>query len=633
LAALVLAIVALIQTSNLVSSQNANTVLAGPPAGSAGTPGFRALALSDFPADVSFVQAFGAKCDGRTDDTAALQKADARSTGAIAVPPGSCVIARNLTLQHQLVMSPGALLSIGAGATLTLFIAPLASPQSQVFAGAGSVSIIGPLQTIYPEWWGAKADRTSNSAPAIQAAANALPFGGTIQFGRGYYKLACDQGTAVTVAHALVNLYGQGNQLTHLMPLGNCRNYLFELKPAGQSGNVRDLFFDGEDIGAPFAGQAWNAILCTQCGGNDFTNLQVYGSATFLKFDYLMGASLRNVQAQGCAVACYVFGNGPLDRAGAQHVSIVDIDYVTAFTLNTAATFTGSIAGTTLTVSAVASGAVQVGQTVNWGADTIATIVGRGTGTGGAGTYTIDAPQSVASTTIQASAGIGMIFDSGASEISIRRYLNGGMIGGVLIQNSAAAQGGHRPEGIRFFDGTNLSANINYAMSVQSGFSIENYGTSFNGTTAGPGAIVGPASGPSTVDRFTIIGGEATGNARDNVLIQSACNVAIRSAAAVGASVGAINKYSAIHATPAACGALEVTGNTLGGAVYGNFANGQAFAVQLDQGSYANQTVGGLTFIGRINIQMNLVQGNQSGGINNAGAVPTGVNLLIANQL
>jgi hypothetical protein len=90
-----------------------------------------------------------------------------------------------------------------------------------------------------------------------------------------------------------------------------------------------------------------------------------------------------------------------------------------------------------------------------------------------------------------------MIFDSGTSEIGIRRYLNGGQVGGVLIQNSAAATGGHRPEDIRFFSGTNLSANMNYGMSVQSAWVVENYGTSFNGTAAGPGVVLGPTSGPA----------------------------------------------------------------------------------------------------------------------------------------
>jgi hypothetical protein len=275
---------------------------------------------------------------------------------------------------------------------------------------------------------------------------------------------------------------------------------------------------------------------------------------------------------------------------------------------------------------------VQVGQTINWGGAATAKVIALGTGMGGPGTYALNTPQAVASMGMHAAAGIGMIFDSGTSEISIRRYLNGGQVGGVLIQNSAAATGGHRPEDIRFFSGTNLSANMNYGMSVQSAWVVENYGTSFNGTSAGPGVVLGPASSPATVDRFSLIGGESTGNAGDNVLIQAACNVAIRSAASVGAGRGTVNRYSAVHATPAACGSLEVTGNSMGGAVFGNFANAQAFAVQLDAGSYANQTIGPITYVGRINIQMNMVQGNRSGGINNAGAAPTGVNLVIANQ-
>src|SRR5947208_1212302 len=162
LLALVLAIVALVQYSSSVTSvglvlprsvfgvtgspvtsvgtltgtfndQNVNTVFAGPSAGVAAAPSFRALALSDFPADLSYVQAFGAKCDGKTNDTAALLKADANSTGGIAVPPGTCVIAASITLQHQLVMSPGAMLSIAPGATLTLLIVPIASAQQQIF--------------------------------------------------------------------------------------------------------------------------------------------------------------------------------------------------------------------------------------------------------------------------------------------------------------------------------------------------------------------------------------------------------------------------------------------------------------------------------------------------------------------
>ncbi|MGN6589306.1 MAG: hypothetical protein ACTHKE_03340 [Sphingomicrobium sp.] len=61
-----------------------------------------------------------------------------------------------------------------------------------------------------------------------------------------------------------------------------------------------------------------------------------------------------------------------------------------------AALFTGSISGTTLTVSAVASGALAVGQYVQ-GAAAGTTITGLGTGTGGTGTYTVSTSQTVSS--------------------------------------------------------------------------------------------------------------------------------------------------------------------------------------------------------------------------------------------
>lgn len=64
------------------------------------------------------------------------------------------------------------------------------------------------------------------------------------------------------------------------------------------------------------------------------------------------------------------------------------------------ASFTGSIAGTTLTVSAVASGTLSVGQTISdltgaLAANTV--ITGLGTGTGGVGTYSVSVNQTVAS--------------------------------------------------------------------------------------------------------------------------------------------------------------------------------------------------------------------------------------------
>lgn len=64
------------------------------------------------------------------------------------------------------------------------------------------------------------------------------------------------------------------------------------------------------------------------------------------------------------------------------------------------AAFTGSIAGTTLTVSAVASGTLAVGQTLYGWAHAVlvgTTITALGTGSGGTGTYTVSRSQTVAS--------------------------------------------------------------------------------------------------------------------------------------------------------------------------------------------------------------------------------------------
>lgn len=72
-------------------------------------------------------------------------------------------------------------------------------------------------------------------------------------------------------------------------------------------------------------------------------------------------------------------------------------------TLTTGPTFegTGSIAATTLTITAVVSGVLGVGSIISGtGITAGTTITALGTGTGGAGTYTVDTSQSASSTTI-----------------------------------------------------------------------------------------------------------------------------------------------------------------------------------------------------------------------------------------
>lgn len=65
------------------------------------------------------------------------------------------------------------------------------------------------------------------------------------------------------------------------------------------------------------------------------------------------------------------------------------------------ASVTGAISGTTLTVSAVGSGALAIGTVISGSGVTAGTyITAFGTGTGGTGTYTVSASQTVSSETI-----------------------------------------------------------------------------------------------------------------------------------------------------------------------------------------------------------------------------------------
>ncbi|WP_267550396.1 baseplate J/gp47 family protein [Rhizobium rhizogenes] len=67
-------------------------------------------------------------------------------------------------------------------------------------------------------------------------------------------------------------------------------------------------------------------------------------------------------------------------------------------TNNASASFTGAVSGTTLTVSAVASGTLAVGQTISDTTGNLVigtTITALGTGTGGTGTYTVSNSQTV----------------------------------------------------------------------------------------------------------------------------------------------------------------------------------------------------------------------------------------------
>jgi hypothetical protein len=105
--------------------------------------------------------------------------------------------------------------------------------------------------------------------------------------------------------------------------------------------------------------------------------------------------------AQNTVITALGTGSG-----GVGTYTVSDSQTVTSTTINSTAApaiVTGAISGTTLTVSAVTSGTLKIGQTIEGTGVTDGTIITAfGTGSGGAGTYTVSASQTVSSTTIYA---------------------------------------------------------------------------------------------------------------------------------------------------------------------------------------------------------------------------------------
>lgn len=93
-----------------------------------------------------------------------------------------------------------------------------------------------------------------------------------------------------------------------------------------------------------------------------------------------------------------------------------------------AAVVTGSIATTVLTVTAVTSGKLAVGQTISGSGVTAGTtITALGTGTGGAGTYTVSASQTASSTTITAT----------SAKATAGTNTGNGTMGAITVSNAA----------------------------------------------------------------------------------------------------------------------------------------------------------------------------------------------------
>lgn len=132
--------------------------------------------------------------------------------------------------------------------------------------------------------------------------------------------------------------------------------------------------------------------------------------------------------------------------SGSVRQAEIVLDAVTIQNSKTAASFTGSIAATTMTVTAVASGTLAVGDVVTGtGILPGTTITALGTGTGGTGTYTVSVSQTVASTGITVWGVNFLFYRSAAGSLSAERFC----LRDVQMAGIGAVFGGDYPAWMR----------------------------------------------------------------------------------------------------------------------------------------------------------------------------------------
>lgn len=131
-------------------------------------------------------------------------------------------VASNITLK----VLPGGSFNISAGATLTIN-GPFVADFYQVFSGSGDVRFgNGYIREVYPQWWGAVGDGSTDCTTAIQAAIDSLSTfttglpmrescGGKIFIPTGQYKI-----TDTISSYSSITVEGAGAWSTEILVYG-----------------------------------------------------------------------------------------------------------------------------------------------------------------------------------------------------------------------------------------------------------------------------------------------------------------------------------------------------------------------------------------------------------------------------
>jgi len=175
----------------------------------------------------------------------------------------SVIVPANVTLRF----TQGSVITLGAF-DLTI-VGPFNAGRTQVFNenSTGVVSFVGSVAVpvVFPEWWGAVADDSTDCAAAIQSAVDSLPqvslsswdsgSGGKVSFGTGVYKITVD----IDIVEGIL-LEGQGKLATVIQASGANIDHM--------------LYFNGSD-GEFEMGGVRDMTVANYSDSNQFPNIQI----------------------------------------------------------------------------------------------------------------------------------------------------------------------------------------------------------------------------------------------------------------------------------------------------------------------------------------------------------------------
>jgi hypothetical protein len=360
------------------------------------------------------------------------------------------------------------------------------------------------------------------------------------------------------------------------------------------------------------AGSSFSVVASTVAASSGF-QCSVFGVSTG-------SVGSVDVTTDGSGYAANDILSASSEDIGGVNGIIGAIGSVTAgnyYTSSTTAFVTASISGTVMTVTAVASGAIVVGQTVfGTGVTANTTVTSFGTGTGGVGTYNVSASQTVASTTISC---IGVFRNTPLTSGS-----GTGATANIVVANNRVFSVEIVNEGVNYAVGDTLSMALGGSTNGIATISAVTGGSNYtNGTYTSVPLTGGTGSGAQA----TVV---VASNAVSSVTITNAgtgytvADAMSASAALLGNGINVLNTGALVGGTNYTTGtytSVPLTGGTGTGAqatvVVG--AGGDVTSVTLTARGI-NYTAGGSLSAAAANI------GGVTNGIGTLGAVTGGSN-------